>query len=83
MIPKRIEDSNRQLAKPTGWEVETHGPYCGGLAVVVAKNKAGVTMTTSCWELTPGDYAALVSGGSIHLTVLGDYHPAIAMTVAP
>lgn len=83
MIPRRIEDANDRLTAPKGWRIETHGPYCGGLTVRVGKTMAGVTTMTSSWEPTPADVAALLSGGSVQLTVLGDIHPAVAMNVAP
>lgn len=77
----KIANATRNLGKPLDWDDEKYGP-CGSLPIRDGKYN-GVPAMTSAWKLTPAEIEALANGAELHLMVVGEVHPPVAMYVTP
>ncbi len=71
MIAARIAGTTRVLGKSQGYL---------GLPVRDSKRDGQPSMTTA-WEVTPGEFLKLQDGAHIEITILGNAHPPIIVTV--
>ncbi len=71
MIAARIAGTTRVLGKSQGYL---------GLPVRDGTHDDGPCMTTA-WEPTPGEIEALQAGAKIKITILGNVHPPIIVSV--
>jgi hypothetical protein len=72
MRPIDFDGTNRVLRKPPGWTEE----QCVDLHVRAERGTC-----SSRWVPTPEELAVLQRGGAIELTVAGDTHPPVALSV--
>ncbi len=79
MISGRIAGETRNLGAPRGWNVEERG-HCGSLAIRDEPTTAGPGMT-SAWYPTAEEIARIAAGAPIYLTIIGQVHPPVAMSV--
>lgn len=79
MQPGRIEGATRNLGAPADWRKDVLGP-CGSLTIRDALVE-GCHSMTSVWQPTPEELMRLNAGASVHLTVFGYVHPAVALSV--
>lgn len=75
MTPGRIAGATRRLGPPRDWDLEKNGE-CDHLEIV---DREG-TME-SVWYPSPEELAALNRGEPVHLTVWGESHPPVALSV--
>lgn len=75
MIPLVIEGVNTVYARDQ--------PEYNSLPVKREVRSDGSIQMTSSWELTPNELRLLAAGGSVRLTILGDVHPPVLLTVQP
>jgi hypothetical protein len=75
----RISGFTNILGAPKDWDKQAHGP-CGGLPVRVEKTTAGIGMT-SAWLPTPEEIGRIMAGAPIYLTIIGEVHPPVSMSV--
>jgi hypothetical protein len=78
MHPGRVSNATHVLGKPKDWKVEEPG-HCS-LAVREEKTTAGPGMT-SAWFPTPEEIERIRNGAPIYLTVVGEVHPPVSMSV--
>ncbi len=76
MKPGRIEGSNMLYHAPESVDPEDCGPL-----YVRAEECAGVRVCTSAWYPTMGEIDRLLEGKPLHLSIFGQGHPMIALTV--
>lgn len=74
----RILGATRDLGKPKDWD-DSKG-CCLSLPVRDEIDAAGRKMT-SAWLPTPEELAAIAAGAPIHLTVYGNGHPPVMLSV--
>ena len=75
----RITGATRHLGAPEGWDKGRQGA-CGSLAVRDDDTSAGHGMT-SAWFPTPAEIDRIARGAPIYLTIIGNDHPPVAMSV--
>lgn len=79
MHPGRVAGATRHLGAPMGWDAERDG-HCGVLSV-----RDGLTGRlpdmTSAWFPTPEELKRLLAGAPVHLTIVGNVHPPVALSV--
>lgn len=74
MLPLRIANATRILA-------ETQDEYHA--LAIRDEDILGVNSMTSVWEPTPAELRMLNEGGAVRLTILGEIHPPVMLTVQP
>jgi hypothetical protein len=77
----RIDNATRVLFAPSDWDKEKHGT-CGSLAVRDEKTTAGMVMT-SAWFPTEREIDRIRAGAPIYLSIIGEVHPPVSMSVGP
>lgn len=75
----RIMGTTSVLGAPKDWDKTKQGS-CGDLAVRSEMTSAGPGMT-SAWFPTPEEIARIAAGAPIYLTIIGQTHPPVAMSV--
>lgn len=77
----RISHTSRNLGAPPGWDHDKQG-HCGHLAIRDVMTTAGPAMQ-SVWFPTPAEIERIKAGAPIYLTLIGMFHPPVAMDVGP
>ena len=72
MLPIRISNATRVLA-------ETQDEYYA--LAILDEVIDDVPQMTSAWEPTPKELAVLNAGGTIRLTIVGNVHPPVMLSV--
>lgn len=75
----RIAGATNVLGAPKGWDKSDQGA-CGSLPIRVEKTTAGLGMT-SAWHPTMDEIERIARGAPIYLTIIGDIHPPVSMSV--
>jgi hypothetical protein len=81
MLVGRIDGANIVLGAPRDWDKAKHG-HCGGLPVRAELTTAGRGMT-SAWFPNADEIVRIQHGAPVYLTVIGEVHPPVAMSVGP
>ena len=76
---RRIVGVTRDLGAPKEWDHERQG-RCHSLPVRDMVDETGHRMISS-WMPTPEELAAIAAGAPIHLSVYGNGHPPVMLTV--
>lgn len=76
----RIRGSTRTLYAPENWDKEKNGP-CVGLPILDIILDSGLKGMGSVWFPTPEEIKAIEAGAPIQLWVVGEYHPAVVLTI--
>lgn len=82
MQPKLIEGASRYLGAPKGWKPETEGTCCH-LAIRDESGHDRSNRMISAWEPTPAEALAIVAGGHVFLSVVGEAHPPVMLWAEP
>lgn len=69
----------RFMGAPIDWDKTKHG-VCTGLPIRDEMTTAGQAMT-SAWFPTPEEIVRICDGAPVYLTILGQVHPPVAMSV--
>jgi hypothetical protein len=79
----RITHTTRNIGAPPGWDHDKQG-QCAHLAVRDVMTTAGpVTRMQSVWFPKPSEIERIKAGAPLHLTMLGVFHPPVALDVGP
>jgi hypothetical protein len=75
------ERENRLIGAPANWDPVTDGP-CGALSVYDWRDPdTGHNWMISRWELEEGDLEKLQSGAPIFLSIIGQFHPVVCVSI--
>ena len=72
MLPIRISNATRVLA-------ETQDEYYA--LAIFDEVLDGIPQMTSAWEPTPKELAVLNAGGTVRLTIVGNVHPPVMLSI--
>lgn len=75
-----IRGATRVLGAPLDLEPQRHGA-CAGLPIRDAVYQGGLPDMRSPWFPTPEELARLQAGAPIYLSVIGETHPPVALSV--
>lgn len=81
MIPIDRKDATHRLGAPANWDGDKDGP-CGVLAVADVTYESGANAMESLWRPEPEEIAAIVAGNPVILSIVGNFHPVVALGVA-
>jgi hypothetical protein len=76
-----INNATRNLEEPKGWDTKARG-RCRTLVVRDELTTAGIAMT-SAWFPAIEEMERIVRGAPIYLTVFGNLHPPVCMSIGP
>lgn len=79
MLPVNIQDHDRVLSKPEGWDDSVSGE-CKPLKIR-DRSDSGVEWMESEWKPSPEELAAMNAGRSVLLAVFGNEHPPVSLSV--
>ena len=79
MTPAKITGETRSIGKPANWNEATMGE-CGALSVRDEIDRGFNTMN-SVWRPSADELRMLQNGAGVRLTIWGDVHPVVSMSV--
>jgi hypothetical protein len=79
MLIGRVAGATHVLGAPRNWDEDRAGK-CNPLVVRKDMSEAGPVMT-SAWFPTADELDRLIAGAPIHLTIFGEAHPPVALSI--
>lgn len=76
MKPIHHKHTNKILGAPAGWDAQRDGP-CEGLPICHVGTETPINH--SYWKLSLRERLSLLVGAKVHLSVIGNGHPPVAL----
>lgn len=79
MKPVPFNGADTVLGAPSNWDASKHGE-CQGLPVRI-NTDGGLCSLSSRWKLDAEEFAKLLDGGYVELTVFGETHLVVSIRI--